>query len=233
MSGLPVDSHSLTKNVNKITCKTDNYVPLLVPGLSTSSDSSSSFTSKPHVPQLFLKDREQHHQIQWQIDVTNLQLGNHCWQTLTNLQLGNHLLDTKDRMETEDPTQGIPEWLQDFTANLEDLERHAPGHIPEGAHSDSEGSLKSGWQFRITKHSIFTNFPKDRNCDVCLWSKNTISPCRRHHQGSIPRAEKFGDLKTADDKVLNEGSESQNNHRYAVVVQDLVTQWIQPYPWKT
>ena len=132
----------LTKNVNKITCKTGNYVPLLVPGLSTSSDSSSSFTSKPHVPQLFLKDREQHHQIQWQIDVTNLQLGNHCWQTLTNLQLGNHLLDTKDRMATEDPTQGIPEWLQDFTANLEDLERHAPAHIPEGAHSDSEGSLK-------------------------------------------------------------------------------------------
>ena len=42
----------------------------------------------------------------------------------------------------------------------------------------------------------------------------------------------FGDLKTADHKVLNEGSESRNNHRYAVVVQDLATQWIQSYPCK-
>ena len=38
---------------------------------------------------------------------------------------------------------------------------------------------------------------------------------------------------TADDKVLNEGCESRNNHRYAVVVQDLATQLIQSYPCKT
>ena len=57
-------------------------------------------------------------------------------------------------------------------------------------------------------------------------------PCRRRNEGSFPRAEKCGDLKTADHKVLNEGSESRNNHRYAVVVQDLATQWIQSYPCK-
>ena len=39
-----------------------------------------------------------------------------------------------------------------------------------------------------------------------------------------------GDLIAADHKVLNEGSESRNNHWYAVVVQDLATQWIQCYP---
>ena len=32
-----------------------------------------------------------------------------------------------------------------------------------------------------------------------------------------------GDLNTADHKVLSEGCESRKNHRYAVVVQDLVT----------
>ena len=48
-------------------------------------------------------------------------------------------------------------------------------------------------------------------------------------EGSIPRSAKFGHLTTADHKVLNEGSESRNNHRYAVVVQDLATQWIQSY----
>ena len=40
----------------------------------------------------------------------------------------------------------------------------------------------------------------------------------------------FGDLITADHKVLSDNSESRNNHRYAVVVQDLATQWIQAYP---
>ena len=43
----------------------------------------------------------------------------------------------------------------------------------------------------------------------------------------------FGDLITADHKVLSEGCESRNNHRYAIVVQDFATQWIQSYPCKT
>ena len=43
----------------------------------------------------------------------------------------------------------------------------------------------------------------------------------------------FGDLITADHKVLSDNFESRNNHRYAVVVQDLATQWIQAYPCKT
>ena len=48
-----------------------------------------------------------------------------------------------------------------------------------------------------------------------------------------PRAEIFGDLITADHKVFSHNCESRNNHRYAVVVQDLVSQWIQAYPCKT
>ena len=40
----------------------------------------------------------------------------------------------------------------------------------------------------------------------------------------------FGDLITADHKIVSEGCESRNNHRHAVVVQDLATQWIQAYP---
>ena len=47
---------------------------------------------------------------------------------------------------------------------------------------------------------------------------------------ALLRAEKIGDLITADQKVLNEGGESRKNHRYAVVVQGLATHWIQSYP---
>ena len=63
-------------------------------------------------------------------------------------------------------------------------------------------------------------------------TKITRAPCRRHNGGAVPRAESFGDLITADHKVLSDTCESRNNHRYAVVVQDLATQWIQAYPCK-
>ena len=70
-------------------------------------------------------------------------------------------------------------------------------------------------------HSIETHFLKDRNCEVCLRTEMTRAPCRRFTGEALPRAQKFGDLITADHKVLNEGCESKDNHRYAVVVQDL------------
>ena len=41
----------------------------------------------------------------------------------------------------------------------------------------------------------------------------------------VPRAEHFGDLITADHKVLCGNCESRNNHRYAIVMQELATQW--------
>ena len=85
----------------------------------------------------------------------------------------------------------------------------------------------------LGKHSVYTHFPKDRNCEICQRTKITRAPCRRRIGGAVPRAENFGDLITADHKVLSEGCESRNNHRYAVVVQDLATQWIQSYPCKT
>ena len=54
-------------------------------------------------------------------------------------------------------------------------------------------------------------------------TKITGAPCRRRIGRVVPHAENFGDLKTADHKVLSdgcEGCESRNNHRHAIVVQD-------------
>ena len=45
----------------------------------------------------------------------------------------------------------------------------------------------------------------------------------KRNGGAVPRAENFGDLKTAEHKVLSEGCESRKNHRNAVVVQDFAT----------
>ena len=49
----------------------------------------------------------------------------------------------------------------------------------------------------------------------------------------MPKAENFGDLITADHKVLGEGCESRHDHRYAVVEQDLATQRLQSNTCKT
>ena len=82
-------------------------------------------------------------------------------------------------------------------------------------------------------HIVYTHFPKDPNCDICLRTKIARASCRRRAGTVVPRAENFGDLITADHKILSEGSESRNNHRYALVVQDLATQWLQPCPCET
>ena len=64
-------------------------------------------------------------------------------------------------------------------------------------------------------------------------TKRTRAPYRGNTGEALLRAEKFGDSITTDHKVFQEGCESRDNHRYAVVVQDSVTHWIQSYPCKT
>ena len=73
----------------------------------------------------------------------------------------------------------------------------------------------------------------DRNCEICQRTKITRAPCRRRKGEAVPRAVNFGDLITADHKVLSEDYESRINHRCAVVVQDLATQWLQSHSHKT
>ena len=126
----------------------------------------------------------------------------------------------------------VPEWLQEFRVNLVDDEIPLQG----GSHASSshEVSLEPTTKRRedLGKHSVYTHFPKDRNCEICKSTKITRAPCRRPNGEAVPRAANFGDLITADHKVLSDNCESRNNHRYAVVVQDLATQWIQAYPCK-
>ena len=132
----------------------------------------------------------------------------------------------------EDPYYSdIPEWLQEFRENfcgdrvLERRDSHA---------SSSHGSsLEPARSAGLGKHSVRTHFPVDRNYEICQRTKITRALCRRRIGRVVLRAENFGDLITADHRVLREGCESRNNHRYAVVVQDLATQWIQSYPCKT
>ena len=126
----------------------------------------------------------------------------------------------------------IPEWLQEFRENL--VDDRVPDHRDSHASSSHEPSLQPMRSVDLGKHSLSTHFPKDRNCEICQRTKITRAPCIRRIGGAVPRAQKnSGDSIKADHKVLSEGCESRNNHRYAVVVQDLATQWIHSYPCKT
>ena len=113
------------------------------------------------------------------------------------------------------------------------MDDRVPEHRDSHASSSHEPSLEPMRSVDLGKHSINTHFPKDRNCEICKRTKIIRAPCRRHAGRIVLRAENFDDLITADHKILSEGCESRNNHRYAIVVQDLATQWIQSYPCKT
>ena len=127
----------------------------------------------------------------------------------------------------------IPEWLPEFRENL--VDDRVPEHRDSHASSSHELSLEptSTRSVDLGKHSVYTHFPGDRNCEICQRTKITRAPCRRRIGGAVLRAEIFGDLIAADHQVVSEGCGSRNNHRHAVVVQDLATQWIQAYPCKT
>ena len=133
-----------------------------------------------------------------------------------------------ERQERSDPLYSEkPEWLQEFRENL--VDDRVPDHRDSHASSSHGSSLEPtpSRSADLGKHSIDTHFPKDRNCKI------TRAPCRRRNGGAAPRAENVGDLITADHKVLSASCEFRNNHRYAIVVQDLAAQWIQAYPCKT
>ena len=245
----------LIKDGIRIVCNTENFVPIVVPGLSSSSSgssstsrtpltqeshsssSSSSSPSSPTVGELSVRERE---------DVTN--------SDISPVPVSRSVDDSSGKPDADQANQTpktnkkettiargnplhsdnseIPEWLQEFRENLVDDEIPLQGD--SHASSSHETSLEPIHMRReeLGKHNVHTHFPKDRNCEICKRTKITRAPCRRRKGEAVPRADNFGDLITADHKVLSDNCESRNNHRYAVVVQDLATQWIQAYPCK-
>ena len=115
------------------------------------------------------------------------------------------------------------------------MDDRVPEHRDSHASSSHELSLEPTRTRSVDlgKHSVYNHFHEDRNCEICKRTKITSAPCRTRNGGAVPRAENVGDVITADHRVLSEGCESRNNNRYAIVVQDLATQWIQSSPCKT
>ena len=82
----------------------------------------------------------------------------------------------KDETTTErgDPLcSGIPEWLQEFRENL--VDDRVPERRDSHASSSHEVSLEptSTRSEDLGKQSVYTHFPKDRNCEICQRAKVT------------------------------------------------------------
>ena len=248
--------HLITNGI-RTQCNTENFVPIVVPGLSASSSSpsdqstsrtlsrqgshcstsSSSSSSSPTVSNT--KTREREDRIESDISPVTVS-------TTVDERSGRPDVDQASKTpktnkkeppkERRDPLYSeIPEWLQEFKENLVDNE--IPKHGHSHASSSHEMSLEPTFKRRedLCKHSVYTHFTKDRNCEICQRTKITRAPCRRRNGGAVPRAENFGDLITADHKVPVKimNLETIIDMQSLCMVQDLATQWIQSYPCKT
>ena len=257
----------LIKNGIRIPCNTENFVPIVVPGLSTSSflqfsfiniymthsrqeidhpTSSSSSSTSPTTTVLSDSETREREDLSGidshPVPVPNSNVGEMIERRdpllpkptktpkpnkeETTIERGDPLCSDSCRASSE-----ILEWLQEFRENL--VDDRVPERRDPRASSSHKPSSEPMRSVDLGKHSVYIRFPKDRNCEICQRTKITRAPCRRRIGGAVLRAENFGDLITADHKVLSEVCESRNNHRYAIVVQDLATQWIQSCPCKT
>ena len=215
-------------------CNTENFVPIVVAGLSTTSSNSS--TSTPTALSGQEIDHSDHHLATESSESVDRQARE--TRTLLKHQKSCYMNQPKSQNQMKldheqvrgSPYSDIPEWLQEFRENL--VDERVPEHRDSHASSSHEPSFEPMRSVDLGKHSVYTHFPKDRNCEICQRTKISRAPCRRRIGRVVPRAENFGDWITADHKILSEGCESRSNHRYAIVVQDLATQWIQSYPCK-
>ena len=201
----------LTPNGMSILCKTDNFVPLVVPG--------------------FI------HQC-WKHFVFYI-VGTRCTPSLWKqgcIKLIFRFSFGTWRTGHQETGAGIPEgWQDKFVRPVGRLPGVVIGvlkwqHPHTFLRTQSRNILRK-WQPGSTVLKLTSQ--KNRNCEICKRINFTWAPCRRRTGEALPRAEKLGDLITADYKVLNEGGESRDNHWYAVVIQDLATQWIQSNPCNT
>ena len=204
----------LVQNGIRIPCNTENFVPIVVPGLSSSSSgssstsktpsrqeshsssSSSTSSSSPTVSEIQTRERE---------DATNSDISPVPVSELVDdgpgqpeeIQANKTQKPNKKEIAIElgNPLDSeIPEWLQEFRENLVDDE--IPVHGDSHASSSHEVSLEPIFKRRedLGKPSVYSHFPKDRNCEICKRTKITRAPCRRRNGEAVPRAENFGDF---------------------------------------
>ena len=181
----------LIKDGIRIICNTENFVPIVVPGLSSSSSgssstlrtsvkqeshsssSSSSSSSSLTVGEIQVRERK---------DATNSDISPVPLPKLVDDGSGQpeetqaNKIPKPNKKETTiergNPLDSeIPKWLQEFRENL--VDDRVPERRDSHASSSHEPSLERTRSADLGKHSVYTHFPKDRNCEICKRTKIT------------------------------------------------------------
>ena len=145
MSGQSGSKPRLTNNGREFFCKTKNFVPLVVPGLSSSSGTRSSSTSPPQDsssassnPELQRSDEQ----------------APGDWRDSTKSQNKNK--KESNNQATGDRLRDLPGWLEEFTDNLEDTGTPVLADVPQDSESERPTKVVS----KFWKHSIRYSLPK-------------------------------------------------------------------------
>ena len=240
-NGSMVKNHISLKSGIRIICNTENFVPIVVPGLSSSSSassstlrtpmkqeshsssSSSSSSSSPTVGEILVRERE---------DAPNSDISPVPVSEFVDGRSGKpeeiqaNQIPIKKQPRQKGETRVV---ILRFRKGCKNSEKNlVDDEIPlqGGSHASSSHEVffraeyKGTWGFG--EHSVYSI--KDRNFEICKRTEIRRAPCRRRNGEAALRATNFGELIIADHKVLSDNCESRNNHRYAVVVQYLATQ---------
>ena len=107
-----------------------------------------------------------------------------------------------NKNEDHDLERGDLLWLQEFREHL--MDDKVPEHRDSHASSSHEVSSepKPARSADLGKHSVYTHFLKDRNCEICQRTKITKGPVQKAHSRNRTSCRKFCDLITVDHKVL-------------------------------
>ena len=188
----------LIKNCIRIQCNTENFVPIVVHGLSA-SPSSSSHSSTSMTP----STQEIDHPTSSSSSSTSPTMTSSTVSSDSVTRARKYLSGTDshpapvssshvERTERGDPLYAeIPKWLQEFRENL--VDDRVPERRDLHASASHEPSLEPTptRSVDLGKLCVYTHFPKDRNCQICQRTKIIRAPCRRRIGGAVPRAEKY------------------------------------------
>ena len=168
----------LIKDGRKIECNTANYVPIVVPVPSTGSSSSATPTSPTLLPQEAVTPTQHPASTRSERRKASKKYGEtrRVDQQKSKIQI--------NMKTTKEIRQNGYKSLRRILWTL-----GVPQHPDAPASSSREPPLEPRGKVVSGKHSIYTHFPKDRNCDICLRIKITRTPCRKRTGTVVPRAD--------------------------------------------
>ena len=159
----------LIKNGIRIQCNTENFVPIVVPGLSASSSSTSPTTTVSSDSETREKEDLSG------IDSHPVPVSSSHVEEMIEREETRCVLTSRSGCKNSEKNLVDDEVLERRDSHASSS--HEPSLEPTPSRSEDLG-----------KHTVETHFPKDRNCEICQRTKITRAPCRRRNGGAVSRA---------------------------------------------